>query len=168
MFLVMFSIYVSNVVQFFNAVCQTLYVIGCNVTLITGPEAPFRVYVSAKMLKHYQDPFIESSLNLFTAALTDIPNVLRAVYQQGITCDLSYKASILVHSSSATAAGKYRTIRFVVLESKCNALVLGSLPKRSRHPVCTSSDIGVGRHRYSRPYTALDNKLNTRNREKRI
>jgi hypothetical protein len=98
--------------------------------------------------------------------MTDIPNMLRAVYQHGITCNLSYKAGMLVNSSSVTAACKYRTIRFVVLESKFNALVLGSLPKQSRHPVCTSSDIGVGRHPYSRPYAVLDNKLNECVRER--
>jgi len=60
-----------------------------------------------------------------------------------------------------TAAGNYRTIRFVTLVPKCNALVLGSLSKQGRHPVSTSSDIGVGRHQYSRPYAVLDNKLIT-------
>jgi hypothetical protein len=47
MFVVMLSIYVSNAVQFFSAVCdeiQTLYVIGRKVTSINGPEALFRVY----------------------------------------------------------------------------------------------------------------------------
>jgi len=49
---------------------QTLYVTGCKVTPITGPAEPFRVYVLVKKLK-----------NLVTAALTEIPYVLRAIYR---------------------------------------------------------------------------------------
>ena len=86
-----------------------------------------------------------------------------------ITYSLSSKATKLVHSSSVKAAGKYRTIPFAaVLVRKCNALVLGSLPRQGRHPVCTSNDVGVGRRRYSRPYAVLDNKLITRVRKKNI
>jgi len=44
---------------------QTLYVTGCKVTPITG-----RVYVLVKRLK-----------NLVTAALTEIPYVVRAIYR---------------------------------------------------------------------------------------
>ena len=127
---------------------QTLYVTGCKVTPITGPAAPFRVYVLVKKLK-----------NLVTAPLTEIRVKGYLPYQQGITYTSSSKAAKLVSSSSVQAAGKYRTIRFVALVPKCNALVLGSLPKQGRHPVCTSSDIGVGRRRYSRPYAGLDNRL---------
>jgi hypothetical protein len=137
----MLSIYVWNVFQFFIAVMWRdidTYVIGCKVTPITGPEAPFRVYVLVKMLKNYQDS--KGTPNLVTAALT----VLRAIYRQGIKYSLSSKAAKLVHSSSLKAAGKYCTIRLFVLVRKCNALVLGSLPKQGRHPVCTSSDRGVG------------------------
>jgi hypothetical protein len=45
----------------------------------------------------------KGTLNLVTAALTDIPYVLRAN-------SLSSKAPTLVHSSSAKEAGKYRKI----------------------------------------------------------
>jgi len=64
------------------------------VTTTTGSEATFRVYVLVKMLK-----------NLVTAALTEIPYVLRAIYQRGTAYSFSSKAAKLVHSSSVKAAG---------------------------------------------------------------
>jgi hypothetical protein len=122
---------------------QTLYVIGCKVTTITGSETPFPVYVSVKMLT-----------NLVTAALTEITYVLRAIYQQGNAYSLSSKAAKLVHSSSVRAA--VNTAQFDLLFYYASAMRLCLAVNRSKagtlsvHLVIqVSADVGIQGHMLS-------------------